>query len=75
MLLLILNINASNKRRNVGKDCGAYLREAFIPGRRLMIFLLVPAAFFRMQWPVVTQSPFAELSKLKPPNKVKYFLN
>ena len=41
-------MNASNKRRNVEKDCGVYLRAAFIRGRRLMIFLLVLAAFIRV---------------------------
>ena len=54
---------------------------AFIPARRLMIFLLNPAAFIRGKGVYlnivagVTQSPFAELSELKQPNKVKYFLN
>ena len=54
-----------NKRHNVEKDCGVYsgtafndifacprgvyLRAAFIRGRRLMIFLAVPAAFIRGQ--------------------------
>ena len=42
-----LSINASNKRRNVEKDCGVYLGAVFIRGRRLMIILLVPAAFNR----------------------------
>lgn len=40
-----LQINASNKRRHGKKDCGVYLSAAFIRGRRLMIFLLVSAAF------------------------------
>ena len=39
--------NYDHKKRNVEKDCSVYLRAAFIRGWRLILFLLVPAAFIR----------------------------
>ena len=42
---VVLVMNASNKRPIDEKKCGVYSRTAFIRGRRLIILLLVPAAF------------------------------